>query len=988
MTDERKLIDYLRRASAELATTRAELAAARAELAARRDPDPIAVVATACRFPGGVDSPEDLWRVVDSGTDALGPFPDDRGWPAHDGVGGFLSGAGGFDAGFFGIAPREALAMDPQHRVLLEIAWAALERAGLRPADLRGSRTGVFAGVIQQEYAPPVTAGPSPLDGYFMTGNAASIASGRLAYTFGFEGPAVTVDTACSSSLVALHLAAKALRDGECDLALAGGVTVMATPRVFSEFARQGGLAGDGRCKAFADGADGTGFGEGAGLVVLQRLSDARRDGRTVLAVLRGSAINSDGASNGITAPNGLAQERVIRAALTNAGLAPGDVDLVEAHGTGTALGDPIEAGALLAAYGDGRATPLWVGSVKSNIGHTQAAAGIAGVIKVIEALRHETLPATLHADTPSTLVDWTDSVRVIRAARSWPGGSVPRRAAVSSFGISGSNAHVIIEEGDRASSEVDNSAPAVPWVLTGRSAEAVRALADRLRGRLVAGDDLASVARTLAHQRTHFAHRAVAVGADAAELRRALDTVRPAEAGSPRVGFAFSGQGTQRVGMGTELAEAYPVFAEAFDTACAAVDAGGYANAPLRDFLREAPRDELDRTENTQPALFAFQVALARLVASWGVRPAAVLGHSVGEIAAAHVAGILTLADAGRLVVARAAAMQAARPGGAMLSLRAEESEVLPTLDSRVAIAAVNGPRATVVSGDADAVRSLATAWRARGVRTKALAVSHAFHSSHMEPALPVLREVAGSIPLTEPEVPLVSTVTGAVAGAGVLAGEYWAEQVRLPVRFHDAVRALGDLGVDTVLEIGPDATLTGMIADIRQATALAALRHPATEAVSVVSAAGALFERGVPVDWAAVLGEGPHAEPASVPTYPFQREHYWLRTITTTAVAVESAPPEVTLVDPADEDAHEVIMSAVRESVAAVLGHDSAGLNVTADLLDLGLTSFGALEIADRITRATGLALPPATLFDTRTPAALADRLHALLAPAGHAN
>ncbi|MET8981425.1 type I polyketide synthase [Streptomyces sp. NPDC004539] len=1016
MADEQKLVEYLRWTTNELARLKAESAEREARLAAYREP--VAVLSMACRYPGGVRSPEDLWRVVADGVDTVGGPPLDRGWdPAaleHAHTGGFLDDAAGFDAGFFGIGPHEAVAMDPQHRQLLELSWEALERTGTLPGDLRGSRTGVFVGAIYQEYAPPPGTVPAGIEGHLMTGNAASLVSGRLAHTFGFEGPALTVDTACSSSLVALHLAAESLRRGECDLALAGGVTVMATPRVFTDFAAQGGLAADGRCKAFAKGADGTGFGEGAGLLVLARLSDARRSGHPVLALLAGSAINSDGASNGLTAPNGAAQRKVIEAALRSAGIPAAAVDAVEAHGTGTALGDPIEATALIAAYGDdpARSTPLHIGSVKSNIGHTQAAAGVAGVIKTIQALRHRVLPATLHADDPSEYVDWPrDRVTLLNSARPWPApADGPRRAGVSSFGISGTNAHVLVEEYPQEPAPEPATAPAeapVVWTVSGKSADAVRAQARRLRDLLAERPDhpgeWAAVARSLVRQRTAFPYRAAAVGADAAELARELDALagvsvavtaaRPA----PKVAFVFSGQGTQRAGMGGELYRGFPVYAETFDTVCAALDAargGGNQEPALRDVVLAAPGTPnaglLERTEYTQPALFAVQAALARLAESFGLVPAALLGHSIGELSAAYAGGALGLDDAARLVTARARAMQDAPTGGGMVAIRASEAEVRASLaqsGGAVDVAAVNGPRSTVVSGDADAVRRLAAVWRGQGARTKALKVSHAFHSPHMASVLAAVDEAASGLAVREPRVPLVGNRAGAVVDRAELSAPgRWSAQVRGTVRFHDGVEALYALGVDTFVEIGPDTTMTGMIADCladrRDSVAVIPLiRHPAAEARSVVRAVAQAHCRGVRVDWDRLLGPGPAADPALVPVYPFQHRPYWLHRTPAPQdpVAPPAAPAEdtLTLRQVPEGERYGLVLAHVLDAVCAALGHAPGEVAPADDLTEIGITSFGSLEIAARLGRETGAELRAGVVLEHRTAHALATHL-----------
>ncbi|WP_029386066.1 type I polyketide synthase, partial [Streptomyces leeuwenhoekii] len=887
MADEVRLREYLKRITAELHHTRQRLR----ETTARAG-EPIAIVGMACRYPGGVTSATELWRLVDQGRDAVSGFPTDRGWdldtlladPDRPGAsyaraGGFLHGAAEFDADFFGISPREALAMDPQQRLLLETAWEVFEEAGIDPLSLRGSRTGVFAGVMYHDYAARVRVAPEAVQGYVQNGSAGSIASGRLAYTFGFHGPAVTVDTACSSSLVALHLAAQALRQGECDLALAGGVTVMSTPTTFVEFSRQRALAADGRCKSFAASADGTGWGEGVGLLLVERLSDARRKGHQVLAVVRGSAVNSDGASSRLTAPNGIAQERVIRQALTAAGLAPGQVDAVEGHGTGTALGDPIEAEALLATYGRDRDRPLWLGSLKSNIGHTQAAAGVGGVIKMVQAMRHGLLPRTLHVDAPSPAVDWSaGAVRLLTEAQSWPDTGEPRRTAVSSFGVSGTNAHVIVEQpapepASEAASERTTTPSIVPVVVSARSARALREQAGRLAETGVDPLDLAFSAATT---RAAFAHRAVVVAGAPEQGLRALAEGHPTPgvvtgvaAKTPgRVAFLFSGQGSQRVDMGRELASRFPVFAEAFDEVC------GHFDALLGHSLREALADPeaVHRTEITQCGLFAVEVALCRVLAAWGVRPDVLIGHSVGELVAAHVAGVLSLADACAVVTARGRLMGALPEGGAMVSVQAGEADVVPHLADGVSLGAVNGPEAVVLTGDEDAVLALAQRWKSTRLK-----VSHAFHSARVEPMLAEFVRVLGSVTFAPPRLPVISNTTGAEAGPEITTPGYWARHAREAVRFADGLHTAAALGVQTWIEIGPDAVLTALVRDCLGADATPAQRRGVPEEDALLTLLASLHTRGTPVDWPAFFADT-GARTVPLPTYAFQRERFWL--------------------------------------------------------------------------------------------------------------
>ncbi|MGV9267535.1 type I polyketide synthase [Kitasatospora sp. NPDC003701] len=941
-----------RHLAAEFAGEQPAGATAPPERRSQEPDDPIAIVAMSCRYPGGVEDPEGLWRLVDTGTDAVTGFPQDRGWdldalydpdPDHAGTsyvrhGGFLADATRFDAGFFGLSPREAATVDPQQRLVLETAWEAFERAGIDPRSLRGSRTAVFTGVAGQDYDERLRATDGGAEGYRLTGVSASVVSGRVAYTLGLEGPAVTVDTACSSSLVALHLACQSLRRGESTLALAGGVTVMSMPTLFLEFSRQRGLAADGRCRSFSAEADGTGWAEGAGMLLLERLSDARRNGHPVLAVVRGSAVNQDGASNGLSAPNGRSQQRVIREALAGAGLRAGDVDAVEAHGTATRLGDPVEAQALLAVYGRERAAdrPLWLGTLKSNIGHTQAAAGVAGVIKMVQAMRHEVLPRTLHAQRPTPHVDWSaGAVRLLTEPRPWPRADRPRRAGVSGFGISGTNAHVLLEEPPRATTAPEPPAAPSPaertraaFPVSGRGEAALQAQARRLRDHLVArpGLDPADVAYTLASARTSFEQRAVVLADDREALLRGLAALADGEsdpgllrgtaARTPRTAVLFSGQGSQRLGMGAGLAASHPVFAEALDAACAQLDR--HLDRPLREVMFAGPgTDEarlLDRTVYTQAALFAFETALFRLLESWGLAPDHLIGHSVGELVAAHAAGVLSLPDAAALVAARGRLMQQQPAGGVMVAVEASEAELAPTLAGRagqVCIAAVNGPRAVVLAGDEEAVFEAARPWRELGRRTTRLRVSHAFHSPHMEGMLAEFTEVARGLTWSPPRIPIVSNLTGGpVTAAEICSPAYWARHVREAVRFADGMRWLGEQGVTAFLEIGPDGALTVLGRDClpensgdRAPVLVPAVRGPVGEAAALASAVAELHVHGVGWDWASVLG-ATGGRVVELPTYPFQRQRHWAeaRPVAAPAAAAAGDGAGALGLDPAD--------------------------------------------------------------------------------------
>ncbi len=921
--DEEKLLDHLKWVTAELRDTRQRLREVESA-----ESEQIAIVGMACRFPGGVNRPDQLWDLVAAGRDGMGPFPTDRGWdldslfdpdPDHPGTsyvreGGFLQDAGKFDADFFGINPREAMAMDPQQRLLLETAWETLESAGIDPRSLHGSSTGVFTGVAAHDYLVLSSMATTEAEGYVGTGTAGSVVSGRVSYALGLEGPALTVDTGCSSSLVTMHMASQALRSGECTLALAGGVTVMATPGAFVEFSRQRGMAMDGRCKPFAAAADGTGWSEGVGLVLMERLSDARRNGHKVLAVVRGSAVNQDGASNGLTAPNGPSQQRVIRQALANARLSAVDVDVVEAHGTGTTLGDPIEAQAVLATYGQGRPAdrPLWLGSVKSNLGHTQAAAGVAGVIKMILAMRNGVVPASLHIDEPTPHVDWaTGAVELLKESVPWPAVDRPRRAGVSGFGISGTNAHVILEQAPESDAVEDTAttvAPepvggVVPWVVSGQSEEGLRAQARRLAEFVADGDtDALGVGWSLVASRSVFDRRAVVLGADRAELVAGLaaladgvpsaGVVTGESAGAADAGavLVFPGQGAQWLGMGVELLDVSPVFAARI--AECEVALAPFVDWSLTDVLRGvAGAADITRVDVVQPVLWAVMVSLAAVWESFGVRPAAVVGHSQGEIAAAVVAGALSLGDGARVVAVRAQALRALSGGGAMASVAAGQvrvGELIAGLGERAAgagVAAVNGPSSTVISGPPGSVVAVVEAAVAEGVRARVIDVDYASHGPQVDQIVDDLTVRLGRVTPMAGEVAFYSAMTGGRLETTALDESYWVENMRRQVRFSDAVESVFADGYRVLVESSPHPVLsvgiqeTGEALGILSATVPTLLRDQGG-AAQLARALGQAFAAGIPVDWKAWFTTDPAAAPALVelPTYAFQRQHYWL--------------------------------------------------------------------------------------------------------------
>ncbi|MEU0602273.1 SDR family NAD(P)-dependent oxidoreductase [Streptomyces sp. NPDC006393] len=959
-----RLRSYLRRAVGDAQELRERVR--ELEESAR---EPVAVVGVGCRFPGGVTSPEGLWDVVSGGVDAMGDFPLDRGWdvegiydpdPEAHGktytrTGGFLHDLPEFDASFFGISPREALAMDPQQRLMLETSWEALERSGIDPASLRGSATGVFTGIYSVDYGPRMGGGAAgEVEGFTMTGTYNSVASGRVAYVLGLEGPAVSTDTACSSSLVAVHQAVRSLRSGECALALAGGVSTLPTPGMFVELSRQRGVSADGRCKAFADAADGTGFSEGAGVLVLERLSDARRNGRRIWAVIRGSAVNQDGASNGLSAPNPLAQQRVVRAALADAGLSSGEVDAVEAHGTGTRLGDPMEAEALLATYGQGRdpGSPLWLGSLKSNIGHTQAAAGVGGIIKMVMAMRHGVLPKTLHVDRPSTHVDWSaGAVELLTEAREWTTPEDrPRRAGVSSFGISGTNAHLILEQAPESvgheaapgsAGRLTAGAPAaVPWVLSARSEQALREQALRLRDHVAADADLpaAAVGRALVTTRSLFEHRQVVIGADRDELLACLAAVAAGDESAPaaavsgvakpvgRTVFVFPGQGGQWTAMGRELWESSPVFAEQLRACAKALEP--WVSWSLIDTVCGGPEAaDLEDIDVVQPVLFAVMVSLARVWRSLGVTPDVVIGHSQGEIAAACVAGALTLEDAAKIVALRSRLLATVTGQGTMAGILLPEHRVRELIrgqESRIGIAAVNGPNSATVSGETEAVEELVAACQAEGVRARLIKSSVPGHSPLMDRFDGRLQEELGRITPMPSPVTVYSTVTGGLIDPLELDTAYWYRNLREPVQFAAAMgRLVEQERGSAVVEVSPHPLLTLNIQEMFDATpgatgfVVGSLRRGEGGLARLYQSAAEAFVSGVEVSWEAAF-EGCDGRRVELPTYAFQRQRYWLNTPAETSTASTSDHPLLdAVIDLPDDGGHGGVVGSGRLSL-----------------------------------------------------------------------
>ncbi|MFF2655682.1 beta-ketoacyl synthase N-terminal-like domain-containing protein, partial [Streptomyces sp. NPDC058045] len=922
---EGKLRDYLKRVTADLSETKQRLNAVES-----RSREPIAIVGLGCRLPGGIETPQGMWELLTEGRDAVSELPDDRGWdvegiydPDLNAVGktyaregGFVENVADFDAAFFGVSPREALPMDPQQRLMLETCWEAIERAGIDPSGLKGKDVGVFAGAATSGY---VSGGlvDEAIEGYAVTGTATSVISGRVAYTFGLEGPAVTVDTACSSSLVAMHMAVQSLRQGECSLALAGGVSIMADPVVLIEFSRQRALSRDGRCKAFSASADGTGWAEGAGVLLLERLSDARRLGHEVLAVVRGSAVNQDGASSGLTAPNGPSQQRVIRAALANAGLSAGEVDAVEAHGTGTALGDPIEAQALQAVYGKGRGEdrPLWLGSVKSNIAHTQSAAGVAGVIKMVLAIQHATLPKTLHVEERSAQIDWSGGgVELLAEAQEWPETGRPRRAGVSSFGISGTNAHVIVEQAPETveppePTEASERVSVVPWVLSARGEAALSGQAERL-AEAVASEatlDPVDVGYSLATTRAGLEHRAVVLGSDPAELIKGLSTLASGEPGGSggcvvrgvaRTGarpvLVFPGQGWQWAGMAVELLDSSEVFARRIEECERAL--APFVDWSLTGVLRgEGDAAELwERVEVLQPALWAVMVSLAEVWRSVGVVPGAVVGHSQGEIAAACVAGGLSLEDAARVVALRSQVAAAkVKDTGALATVSApvaEVQELIAAWPDALSVGAVNGPGTTVVSGDNESLDALLAVCEERGIRSRRVPKSFASHSRHMDVLEDELLEVLAPVAPVSSQIPFFSTVTGDWLDTAHMDAAYWFRNMREPVTFGGATRALLEQGYGVFIEASGHPVLGHSVLETIEelaapASVVGSLRRGEGGWDRFLGSVATAWTQGVEVDWTTLLPGGRRVE---LPTYAFQRERYWL----TASDAAASAP------------------------------------------------------------------------------------------------
>ena len=1023
MAKEDELHDYLKLAVLELEKTRRRLRDAEAKTR-----EPIAIVSMACRFPGGLNSPEDLWRAVSEGRDLVSDWPEDRGWDvdrfydsrpdaygkSYVRTGGFVYDATDFDAEFFGISPQEALAMDPHQRLVLESAWEAFERGGLDPSTARCTETGVFLGMIPPPY-DPIDTGNALVDGkdilsYLMIGRTSSVAAGRISYLFGLQGPAVTIDTACSSSLVAIHVAAQSLRSGECSLALAGGVTVLTTPMAFVGFSVNGGLARDGRCKSFAASADGTALSEGVGLLLLERLSDARKNGHPVLATVRGSAVNHGGSSNGLSAPSGLSQQRVIRRALANAGVQAAEVDVVEAHGTGTMLGDPIEAGTLIATYGQDRTEgrPLWLGSIKSNMGHAQSAAGVAGMIKMVEAMRHGIVPPTLHVDEPTPHVDWSSgNVRLATEAQPWPQNNGTRRAAVSAFGISGTNAHLILEEAHQEPAATDDTtdlsphdAAVIPWVLTAKTAEALPMQGARLLTHLEQNCDFSPVdiGFSLASSRAQFEHRAVIVGHDRDELIGGLQLLAADETASvvvrgvsgtfTKTAALFPGQDAYSGGVGKQLYASCPAYAAAFDEVC--VTFNDHLEIPLRDVifseLKSGEPTLPNQTAYAEPGLFAAEVALYRLAESLGLRPDFVMGHSFGEITAAYVAGLWSLADACDLIAERGRLMQSLPTDGAMIAVTASEDEVMPRLrelNNRARITAINGPKSLTISGEATPVAELAAMLEADGIKTTRVLGIYAFPLPCADALVAQFAQVCRRLSYHAPKIGFISGLTGKIADTNLLSSpDYWVRHLTATSRFMDGVRwARFEERINNFVEIGPGAALTAMTQDSLTGDDIGAGRVSAApllgeddENVSFLKGLAAAYTSGTSIDWTGIfIGSG--ACRVDLPTYAFQRKRRWLKSALTGGFASVTeasqqdrprgpTPPLHTSgkTEPARTNTERVMAALIEE----VLGIADVGRND--EFLAIGGDSIAAVQLAAR-ARGAGLAITPQMVFEHPT-------------------
>ncbi|MBO3749331.1 acyltransferase domain-containing protein, partial [Streptosporangiaceae bacterium NEAU-GS5] len=939
--------------------------------------DVVAVVGMSCRLPGA-RSPEAYWTLLSAGEEAVREVPADRAAHVGERVGraGLIDGVADFDAGFFGVSPREAAAMDPQQRLMLELAWEALERAGVDPSSVRGNRAGVFVGAMGDDYSR-LARGAAAIDGFTLPALQRGIIANRVSFFLGLCGPSVVVDSGQSSALVAVHQAYESVRRGESAWALAGGVNLILSPESTASASEFGALSPDGRCYTFDARANGYARGEGAGVVVLKRLADAVADGDHVVCVIRGGAVNNDGSGEQLTRPSQDGQEQVLRLALANAGARATDVGYVELHGTGTRVGDRVEAAALAAVFA-GRDRPLLVGSAKTNVGHLEGAAGIAGLIKAALSVQMGQVPASLNFCAPPDDVPLAElGIDVATELRDWPGEGV-RMAGVSSFGMGGTNCHLVLAQAPRSAGEHRAERPGeIPWLLSGRTAEALRAQAGRLADHVAAHADLdpLDVGFSLASTRTGFAHRAVVLGADGLAAVAADQPAANVVSGAVAEGgtaFLFTGQGAQRIGMGRELYAEFPVFAAAFDAVCAEL-------APsLGGGLREIAWSEADllgQTRYTQAALFAVETALFRLMESFGARPDYVIGHSIGEVTAAHVAGVLSLADACALVEARGRLMQAAPAGGAMVAIHADEDGVRALLpESGVTIAAVNGPKSVVISGDAEAVLAVADAFRAAGAKTKRLTVSHAFHSHHLDGILDEFTEAIGGLTFHASRIPVISNVTGRLADALTDPG-YWARHIRGTVRFADGIRTLHEAGVVRYVELGPDPVLAGMTRETLgegARVAVSALRNRHAEVRTLAKALGALHATGAAVDWTPLLGGG---RKVALPTYAFQRRRHWIGETRETEPTVEPTPAH-------DKDG---LLDLVRRHLAAVLEYGPGdAIDVTASFKDLGLTSLTAVELCAGLADELGSVLSGSLVFDHPTPERFAAYLHTELSGA----